>query len=156
AAACVVAAPSNCAAVSWTVPVPEPGSDSDQSRSGSPVTVAEPVLSVLNLRKVFGTLVAVDDMTFDLIPGRSLAIGGESGSGKTPVARMIVGLERPTSGTIVACGRDRSRPARRGDERKQRGREVQIVFQDPYSSLDPRQSGAELIDEVLRVHHDHD
>jgi ABC-type glutathione transport system ATPase component len=116
---------------------------------------AQPVLSVRNLRKVFGTQVAVDDMTFDLLPGRSLAIVGESGSGKTTVARMICGLERPTSGTITACGRDRSRPARRGSERKARGREVQIVFQDPYSSLDPRQTGAELIDEVLRVHHDH-
>jgi ABC-type glutathione transport system ATPase component len=115
-----------------------------------------PVLSVRNLRKVYGTQVAVDDMTFDLMPGRSLAIVGESGSGKTTVARMITGLERPTSGTITACGRDRSKPARRGKERKARGREVQIVFQDPYSSLDPRQSGAELIDEVLRVHHDHD
>jgi ABC-type glutathione transport system ATPase component len=117
---------------------------------------AETVLSVRNLRKVFGSLVAVADMTFDLVPGRSLAIVGESGSGKTTVARMIVGLEKPTSGTIVACGRDRSRPARRGAERKLRGREVQIVFQDPYSSLDPRQSGADLVDEVLRVHHDHD
>jgi ABC-type glutathione transport system ATPase component len=116
---------------------------------------AQPVLSVRSLRKVFGTQVAVDDMTFDLLPGRSVAIVGESGSGKTTVARMICGLERPTSGTIVACGRDRSRPARRGSERKARGREVQIVFQDPYSSLDPRQTGAELIDEVLRVHHDH-
>jgi len=116
---------------------------------------AEPVLSVRGLRKVFGTQVAVDDMNFDLLPGRSLAIVGESGSGKTTVARMIVGLEKPTAGTIVACGRDRSKPARRGAERKLRGREVQIVFQDPYSSLDPRQSGADLIDEVLRVHHDH-
>jgi ABC-type glutathione transport system ATPase component len=117
---------------------------------------SEAVLSVRNLRKVWGSLVAVDDMTFDLVPGRSLAIVGESGSGKTTVARMIVGLEKATSGSIVACGRDRSRPARRGAERKLRGREVQIVFQDPYSSLDPRQSGAALIDEVLRVHHDHD
>ena len=115
-----------------------------------------PVLSVRSLRKVYGTQVAVDDMNFDLMPGRSLAIVGESGSGKTTVARMITGLEKPTSGTITACGRDRSKPARRGNERKARGREVQIVFQDPYSSLDPRQSGAELIDEVLRVHHDHD
>ena len=116
----------------------------------------EPVLSVRGLRKVFGTQVAVDDMNFDLLPGRSLAIVGESGSGKTTVARIIVGLEKATAGTIVACGRDRSKPARRGPERKLRGREVQIVFQDPYSSLDPRQSGADLIDEVLRVHHDHD
>ena len=114
-----------------------------------------PVLSVRGLRKVFGTQVAVDAVTFDLLPGRSLAIVGESGSGKTTVARMIVGLEKPTAGEITACGRDRSKPARRGAERKLRGREVQIVFQDPYSSLDPRQSGAALIDEVLRVHHDH-
>ncbi len=112
----------------------------------------DPALSVRALRKEFGAHVAVDDMTFDLMPGRSMAIVGESGSGKTTVARMIVGLERPTSGTIIACGRDRSLPARRGRERKLRGSEVQIVFQDPYSSLDPRQSGAALIDEVLRLH----
>ncbi len=116
----------------------------------------EPVLSVRGLRKVFGTQVAVDDVSFDVLPGRSLAIVGESGSGKTTVARMIVGLERPTSGTIRACGRDRSARARNGRERKARGGEVQIVFQDPYSSLDPRQCGAELIDEVLRLHHAHD
>jgi ABC-type glutathione transport system ATPase component len=121
--------------------------------SDTPVT--EPVLSVQGLRKVFGTQVAVDDLNFDLLPGRSLAIVGESGSGKTTVARMIVGLEKPTAGTITACGRDRSKPSRRGAERKLRGREVQMVFQDPYSSLDPRQSGTALIDEVLRVHHDH-
>jgi phosphonate C-P lyase system protein PhnK len=121
-----------------------------------PETTTEPVLSVRGLRKEFGTQTAVDDVSFDLLPGRSLAIVGESGSGKTTVARMIVGLEKPTAGTITACGRDRSKPARRGAERKLRGREVQIVFQDPYSSLDPRQSGAALIDEVLRVHHDHD
>jgi ABC-type glutathione transport system ATPase component len=113
----------------------------------------EPVLVVSGLRKVFGTQVAVDDLSFELRPGRSLAIVGESGSGKTTVARMIVGLEKPTAGTIVACGRDRSRRARGATERKRRGREVQIVFQDPYSSLDPRQSGAALVDEVLRVHH---
>jgi ABC-type glutathione transport system ATPase component len=116
----------------------------------------EPALSVRGLRKEFGAHVAVDDVTFDLMPGRSLAIVGESGSGKTTVARMIVGLERPTAGAIVACGRDRSHPARGGRERKLRGREVQIVFQDPYSSLDPRQSGADLIDEVLRLHHAYD
>ena len=119
------------------------------------IDTERPVPSVRNLRKIYGTQVAVDDMNFDLMPGRSLAIVGESGSGKTTVARMICGLERPTAGIITACGRDRSKPARRGKERKARGREVQIVFQDPYSSLDPRQSGAELIDEVLRVHHDH-
>ncbi len=116
----------------------------------------EPALSVRGLRKEFGAHVAVDDVSFDLLPGRSVAIVGESGSGKTTVARMIVGLERPTAGEIVACGHDRSHPARGAKERKRRGREVQIVFQDPYSSLDPRQSGADLIDEVLRLHHAYD
>ena len=66
---------------------------------------------------------------------------------------MIVGLERPTSGTIAACGHDRSRPARSARDRRRRGGEVQIVFQDPYTSLDPRQSAADAIDEVLRLHH---
>jgi len=121
-----------------------------------PGDAPDAALSVRGLRKEFGAHVAVDDMSFDLMPGRSLAIVGESGSGKTTAARMIVGLEKPTAGTIVACGRDRSHPARGGRERKLRGREVQIVFQDPYSSLDPRQSGADLIDEVLRLHHTYD
>src|SRR5215468_2013238 len=129
----------SCAA-SWEVPrVAEPGN--------------APVLQAVGLRKEFGELVAVDDVSFELPPGRSLAIVGESGSGKTTIARMIVGLERPTSGTITACGHNRSRPARSTRDRRRRGREVQIVFQDPYTSLDPRQSAEGTIDEVLRLHH---
>jgi ABC-type glutathione transport system ATPase component len=96
--------------------------------------------------------VAVDDVSFSVVRGRSLGIVGESGSGKTTVARMIIGLERPTSGRIVACGNDRSRPARRVKERRRRGREVQIVFQDPYSSLDPSQQVDACLEEVLRLH----
>src|SRR5438046_1627335 len=115
--------------------------------------MAEPVLEVSGLRKVFGTQVAVDDVSFSLPEGGSLAIVGESGSGKTTVAKMIVGLERPTAGVIRACGRDRSAPARSTGDRRRRGREVQIVFQDPYTSLDPRQTGEATIDEVLRLHH---
>jgi ABC-type glutathione transport system ATPase component len=110
------------------------------------------ILEVSGLRKEFGDLVAVDDVSFSLAPGRSLAIVGESGSGKSTIARMIVGLERPTAGTIIACGADRSRPARSAKDRRRRGREVQIVFQDPYTSLDPRQSAVATIDEVLRLH----
>src|SRR5215472_6832385 len=115
--------------------------------------LSAPVLAVIGLRKEFGPLVAVDDVTFAVEAGRSMAIVGESGSGKTTVARMIVGLERPTSGTIAACGTDRSRPARSGRIRRRRGSEVQIVFQDPYTSLDPRQTAADAIDEALRLHH---
>jgi len=112
-----------------------------------------PVLEVRALRKEYGDLVAVDDVSFTLPTGRSLAIVGESGSGKTTIARMIVGLETPTRGTITACGNDRSRPARPARLRRRRGREVQIVFQDPYTSLDPRQSAEAAVDEVLRLHH---
>ncbi len=112
-----------------------------------------PVLEVTGLRKEFGELVAVDNVSFQLAAARSLAIVGESGSGKTTVARMIVGLERCTAGVIVACGRDRTRPARKAGERRRRGREVQIVFQDPYTSLDPRHTAEQAIGEVLRLHH---
>ena len=124
---------------------------------GAPVLEAPvleaPVLEATGLRKEFGSLVAVDDVSLRVQPARSLAIVGESGSGKTTIARMIVGLERPTSGTISACGHDRSRPARSVRDRRRRGREVQIVFQDPYTSLDPRQSPQAAIDEILRLHH---
>ena len=112
-----------------------------------------PVLEVAGLRKEFGDFVAVADIGFRLLPGRSLAIVGESGAGKTTIARMLVGLERPTRGTISACGHDRSRPPRSARDRRRRGREVQIVFQDPYTSLDPRQSAESAVDEVLRLHH---
>src|SRR5438045_5852176 len=110
------------------------------------------VLAVEGLRKVFGELVAVDGVSFSVPAGGSVAIVGESGSGKTTIARMVVGLERPTAGTIEACGRDRSLPARSASERRARGGEGEIVFQDPYSGLDPRQSPAQPIDEVLRLH----
>jgi oligopeptide transport system ATP-binding protein len=113
----------------------------------------ETVLEVSGLRKEFGDLAAVSDVSFRVPEGGSLAIVGESGSGKTTIAKMIVGLERPTRGTITACGRDRSHPARRARDRRRRGREVQIVFQDPYTSLDPRQSAEATMDEVLRLQH---
>jgi ABC-type glutathione transport system ATPase component len=118
-----------------------------------PDTSGAPVLEAIRLRKQFGDLVAVDDVSFTLLPGRSLAIVGESGAGKTTIARMIVGLEQPTGGTVTACGLDRSRPSRSARDRRRRGREVQIVFQDPYTSLDPRQNAEATIDEVLRLHH---
>ncbi|MEZ5343367.1 MAG: ATP-binding cassette domain-containing protein [Acidimicrobiales bacterium] len=112
----------------------------------------QPVLEVVGLRKEFAGFVAVDDVSFAIGAGSSLAIVGESGSGKTTIAKMIVGLLTPTAGSIAVCGADRSTKPANLAERRRRGREVQIVFQDPYTSLDPKQSGAAAIDEVLRLH----
>jgi peptide/nickel transport system ATP-binding protein len=95
---------------------------------------------------------AVKDVSFVVAPGQSLAIVGESGSGKTTVARMIVGLEVPTAGQIVVAGRDRKGRRVGSGERRRRAREVQIVFQDPYSSLDPRMTIRSCVAEVLKLH----
>ena len=121
-----------------------------------------PIMEVRGLRKVFEVrsergrgkeeLVAVADASFALAPKGSLAIVGESGSGKTTVARMIAGLERPTMGSILVNGVERDIGRPRGAERLRRGKEVQMVFQDPYSSLDPRQTIGSCIAEVLSLH----
>jgi len=114
--------------------------------------MADALLRVSELRKLFGLHVAVDGVAFDVNEGGSLAIVGESGSGKTTIARMLVGLERPTSGTITFAGQDRTQPARSNKDRKSRSHEMQLVFQDPYTSLDPRQSVEACIDEALRLY----
>lgn len=110
------------------------------------------ILSVSGLSKRFGEVTAVDDVSFSMAPGDSVAVVGESGSGKTTVARMITGLIRPSAGTVVACGVDRSLPARSLRERRDRARQVQMVFQDPYSSLDPRYTAARTIEEAVQLH----
>ena len=91
---------------------------------------AETVLSVDHLTKTYGALTAANDVSFSLAAGSSLAIVGESGSGKTTIARCIVGLERATSGVITCCGVDRSALARSSQQRRQRGREIQIAKPD--------------------------
>ncbi|MET8747589.1 ATP-binding cassette domain-containing protein [Streptomyces sp. NPDC004728] len=104
------------------------------------------------LRKVFAKdMVAVDDVSFTVARGESLAVVGESGSGKTTVARMLLGLENPTGGTVTVCGRVRDRRATSA-ERRRRAREIQIVFQDPYSSLDPLQRIGTVIGAGLALH----
>jgi peptide/nickel transport system ATP-binding protein len=111
-----------------------------------------PAVEVSQLSKVFrhrhAVTTAVDRVDFTVPAGRSLAIVGESGSGKTTLARMLAGLERPTSGTLRIGGRDWTAAS----SSPERGRAIQIVFQDPYSSLDPRQTVSSCLGEVLRFH----
>ncbi|MFD0415056.1 ABC transporter ATP-binding protein [Streptomyces sp. NPDC127108] len=115
-----------------------------------------PVLEVRGLRRVFGAVRAVDDVSFAVPEGGSLGIVGESGSGKTTTARVIVGLERADAGEVHVRGRsraDRARGRERGRQRRlARAREVQMVFQDPYLSLDPRTSVEAVLRETLRLH----
>ncbi|WP_433436934.1 ABC transporter ATP-binding protein [Nonomuraea sp. CA-141351] len=108
------------------------------------------MLDVEGLRKSFGGTVAAADVSFTLAPGGSLGLVGESGSGKTTIARMLVGLVTPDSGTITVNGRERA--GRGKAARLRRAREIQMVFQDPYLSLDPRLTAAECLRTALRLH----
>jgi ABC-type glutathione transport system ATPase component len=112
----------------------------------------EPLIEVQGLCKTYGDVVAVDDVSFSVARGRSLAIVGESGSGKTTIAKCMTGLERPTSGSVTICGESRSTGRVSARRRRAYGRQIQIVFQDPYSSLDPRQTVAACLNEVLNLH----
>lgn len=116
------------------------------------VAEAAPVVRVEGLRKTFGSLVAVDDVAFEVPPGGALGIVGESGSGKTTTARMLVGLDEPDAGTIELLGAPRPGGRLSRGRRRERARAIQMVFQDPYLSLDPRQTIGDCIEEVLGLH----
>jgi ABC-type glutathione transport system ATPase component len=113
--------------------------------------MSTPLIKVSNLSKQYGDLLAVADVSFKLPPSGSIGIVGESGSGKTTVAKILVGLERATSGKIEVDGQDWSLPAKNSKERRERAKYLQIVFQDPYSSLDPRQSIGSALREALSI-----
>jgi peptide/nickel transport system ATP-binding protein len=95
------------------------------------------------------TLHAVADVSFTLEPGRTVALVGESGSGKSTIARIIAKLETPTSGQVLLDG---SVTGFHGDQGRYR-RQVQMVFQDPFASLNPFHSIAHHIERPLRIHH---
>jgi oligopeptide/dipeptide ABC transporter ATP-binding protein len=113
------------------------------------------LLEVRNLKKYFktggGMLHAVDDVSFSILAGRTLGVVGESGCGKTTLGRVILHLLDPTSGQIFFEGEDKTILDRK--ELVDLHERMQMIFQDPYSSLNPRMSVSELIMEPLLLQH---
>ena len=122
----------------------------------------DPLVSLRNLKKYFpitqgilfqrmvGNVHAVDDVSFDVYPGETLGLVGESGCGKSTVARVIMKLLEPTSGTILYKGEDVTRYKSR--QMRPFRREMQMIFQDPYASLNPRQTVGQIIGAPFRIH----
>ncbi len=122
----------------------------------------EPLLRVTNLVKHFpitqgiilqrqvGAVKAVDGVSFDVHPGETLGLVGESGSGKSTTGRTILQLYKPTSGEVNFEGRDLTKLS--GGEMRRMRRQMQMIFQDPYASLNPRMTVGSIIGEPLEIH----
>ena len=126
-------------------------------------TERTPLLSVQHLCKefpvesgVFGkrfskkSVHAVNDVSFDIYPGETFGLVGESGCGKSTTGRCIMRLTRPTSGTVLFEGKDVSKMSKK--ELKEMRRNMQFIFQDPYASLNPRMTIGEIVSEPLLIH----
>ncbi|GAA2868209.1 ATP-binding cassette domain-containing protein [Streptosporangium fragile] len=143
-------------APSSAVPAATPGSAPDATaRSGAgavepgPGAAAPPILEAREAGFAYrGGAPALSDVSVQVLAGRSTALVGESGAGKTTLLRLLLGLARPTSGRVLFDGAPLS-PRDRAQMRAFR-RSVQMVFQDPYSSLDPRQRVGRIVAEPLR------
>ena len=115
--------------------------------------MANKILEVKNLKKYFSTpkgmLHAVDDVTFTIEEGKTLGVVGESGCGKSTTGRAILRLHEPTSGEVIFNGENIL--TKNADEMRLLRRQMQLIFQDPYASLDPRNTVSEIIGEPLKL-----
>ncbi len=116
-----------------------------------------PLLSVKGLKQYFKvssnyTVHAVEGVSFDIYPGETYGLVGESGSGKSTIGRSIIRLYDPTEGTIIFNGMDISRKMSKADSQALRT-QMQMIFQDPMASLNPRKKVGDIIGEGLDIHH---
>lgn len=125
------------------------GPTSPGQSAGQPIVNAVELTKHFTLRHGAGMVRAVDGVSFDISRGETLALVGESGCGKSTLARMVAKLIEPTSGALAYSGTDVSRRSRR--KMRPLRPSVQMVFQDPYSSLDPRMTVREIVAEPLRI-----
>ena len=109
-----------------------------------------PIKKGLLWERTVGAVKAVDGIDFDIPEGKTLGLVGESGSGKSTAAYCVLQLLKPTSGEVVFMGQDLTKL--KGEDLRRIRREMQIVFQDPYSALDPRMTVGSIVAEPLEVH----
>lgn len=140
-----------------TVVATQPGSSADASgTSVSPLLVVRnlikrfPIMSGVIFQRIVGHVHAVEDVSFEVGEGETLGLVGESGCGKTTTGRCILQLHRPTSGSIVFMGQELTQL--KGQGLQDLRRNMQIVFQDPYASLNPRMTVGTIVGEPLAIH----
>jgi oligopeptide transport system ATP-binding protein len=144
-------------------PVATPSTESQVTANGAKSNGAgESLLTVNNLvmhfpltrgiifQKKVGAVQAVDGISFNVKPGETLGLVGESGCGKSTTGRAILQLYKPTDGEVIFKGRDLTK-LNGGDMRKMR-RHLQMIFQDPYASLNPRMTVGNIVSEPMQIH----
>ena len=109
-----------------------------------------PVTKGIILQRQVGAIKAVDGVSFNIKKGETLGLVGESGCGKSTTGRAILQLYRPTGGSVIFQGTDLTKL--KGEEMRRMRRKVQMIFQDPYASLNPRMTVGDIIGEPIKVH----